>query len=989
MKKFKIILLTGMALIFSFCSLKMPNESDFPTWNLNLDVPLLNQTITIDDLLTDSLITKIPYGTAGDSIFAFEDEIDIDEVRVGNQLNIDDINQSIQQGVDDVTIAENQEEHSSAFDEVGVDPVTNAVNNTIGDISLDDTDIEATDPIKFSDIITLSVPEGNSAPIAQSTAFTQIDRQITFDDFDQANFKDGILEVSIQNDLVIELGAPVYVRLLDASLNPIVGTDSDTAKAVWLQGITSGNSSVQTINLDNKNLPGTITVRVSGVVCGSGATTVTNNAATRNSSFVVNVQARDLIVSSALAIIPEQTIDTTSTITLDADEPNKVQKAVIKDGHLKVSVTNQLSVRANLELTVSSLKTVSGGSQQTFVKTIPLTANQTTNQEYSLTDNILEMDLTSPGIAQEVDYSYVIRTIPTDPDKVTIASTDLVDVDIDMYGATPASEITFKEILGIVEPQNIVDNGEINTDSDAEIRNAQIASGEMTLVIDNRINKSSGGIPHLVLDFPELFTPSSAPLTIESDMPAGQTTISYPLTNCSIRPLSQSVSADSVRQYITYNSLVTTPSGELAEYNLMDSIDIDINISEMIFSSVTGLFNQDAIVTKDTITLEENTKISTAQIANGNLVMTFVNNMGVIADVKLTINEIKHRTTNSPLVHIVRLPSGSQPKIETIPLDDYNIVLPFTDLNTNQEIHYTSRVSIPSDEEMTITFDRKIDVDVHLTEMEFASVNGYIDTVEVDIGTSENEVNAFPEEFSGINLQTVEMVIDFETNIGVPVELNLFIKSYNEQGDTVRREVHQVITDNPRVIIPQAEELINIKPKNIVTSGYALVGGTGQVDTMQYVRGVMSISVPMEMEVTEGAKMEFEPEIVEDENLEIIESATLYADIENDLEIGGDLILLAARDTLFFEDGSIDKPDTLAIIRIHPDSTFLEIVELGEEQMALFEDSVYVKTQFNLKGRTDNDGNPIPSRFMTGDEMKMLLYGTIKGLVDFADKDEE
>jgi len=989
MKKFKVFLLTGMAFIFSFCSLKMPNESDFPTWNVDLNVPLLNRIITVDDLMQDSLITKLPYGMAGDSIFAFEEEINIDEVRVGNKLNIDDITQSIQQGVDDVTIAESQEEHSSTFDEIGVDPVTSTINNTIGDIYLDDTEIETTDPIKFSDIITLSVPEGNSATVAQSTAFTQIDRPITFEDFDQANFKDGILEVTIQNDLVIELGAPVYVSLLDASLNPIIGTDNDTAKAVWTQGLVSGNSSVKTINLDNKNLPGTIIVRVSGVVCGSAAATVTNNDATRNSSFVVAVQAKNLTVSSALAVVPEQTIDTTSTIVLAADEPNKVQTAVIKEGHLLVNVNNHLPVSANLELTVISLKTVAGGNQQTFVKTIPLAANQITDQEFSLTDHILEMDLTSPGVAQVVDYSYIIRTVPTDPNKVTIASSDQVEVDIDMYGAIPDSEITFKEILGIVEPQNITDDGEINTSSDAEISTAQIASGEMILSIENRINQSSGGIPHLVLNFPELQTSSGTPLSIETDIPAGQTAINYDLNACSIQPLSEQVETDSVRQYITYNSLVTTPSGELAEYNLMDSINVDINISEMTFSSVTGYFEQDAIVTKDTITLEENTKISTARIANGNLVMTFVNNMGVIADVKLTINEIKHRTINSPLVHIVPLPSGSQPIIETIPLDDYNIVLPFTDLNTNQEIHYTSRVSIPSDQEMTITFDRKIDVDVQLTEMEFTNVSGYIDTVEVDIGTSEHEINAFPEEFSGVNLQTVEMVIDFNTNIGVPVELNLFIKSYNEKGDTVRREIHQVITDNPNIIIPDAEELINIKPSNIVTSGYALVGGTGQVDTMQYVRGIMTISVPLEMEVTDEAKMEFEPELVKDDIPEIIEGATLYADIENDLEIGGNLILLTAKDTLLFEEGSIDLPDTIAMIRIFPDSSFLEVVELGEEQTALFDDSIYVKTQFKLTGRTDNTGNPITSRFMKGDEMKILLYGTIKGLIDIADREEE
>ncbi|HRU93390.1 MAG TPA: hypothetical protein P5268_10235, partial [Candidatus Marinimicrobia bacterium] len=106
-------------------------------------------------------------------------------------------------------------------------------------------------------------------------------------------------------------------------------------------------------------------------------------------------------------------------------------------------------------------------------------------------------------------------------------------------------------------------------------------------------------------------------------------------------------------------------------------------------------------------------------------------------------------------------------------------------------------------------------------------------------------------------------------------------------------------------------------------------------------------------------------------------------------EIGGKLILLAAQDTLLFDIVQPYGPDTLAVINVHPDSSFREVVELGEKQVALFQDSVYVKTQFNLVGRTDGAGNPIPSRFMKGDELKILLYGTINGLIDFADRKEE
>ncbi|HPC35990.1 MAG TPA: hypothetical protein P5268_00250 [Candidatus Marinimicrobia bacterium] len=984
MQKFKIIIIAGVAFLFSFCDLKIPSESDYPTWSVSLNVPLLNETVTVNDLLEDSLIVKLPYGTTGDSIFAYEDQIPIEEVRVGNKLNIDDITQSIEQGVDEVNIAESEKKYSSGFSQVGVKPVSEQNKNIIGDIQLDDSDVESTTPILFSEIVDMSgIADGASTTIAKSTPFPTKDRQITFNNFANANFIGGILEINIRNNLVVELGAPIYVRLLDASSNPIVGTDGDSAKAVWTEGLSSGNSSKKTIDLTNKTLPGTIIVQVSGVICGSAATNVTKNTTTLNSSFVVEVQAKEITASSATAIVPEQTIDTTGTIEFAGDEPNKVETAVIKDGHLKINIQNNLPVSANLELTIPSLKTTSGGSN--FYQVIPMAANQTVNQEYSLTDNKLEMDITK----QEVNYSYIVRTIPTDPQMVNISSTDQVDVNIDMYGKDSESDITFSEIRGIVEPQNVKDSGEINTASDARISTAQISSGGMTFSIENNINEGTSGIPHLILEFPELVSTAGTPVTVESDLPAGQTEINYDLSNCTIQPLSEQVTVDSVRQYITYNSLVTTSSGEIAEYNLMDSIKVDINVSEMTFSSVTGYFDQEAIVANEVLELEDKTKLETAQISNGNLILTFVNNIGVVADVHFTISEIVHRTDRSPLNRIIHLPSSSQPVIETIPLDEYNIKLPFTDLNTNQKIHYTSRVSIPSDREMTITFAQKINVDVQLTEMEFSQVSGYIDTVRVDIEPTENEVNALPEGFDGINLKNVEMVIDFNTNIGVPVELHLFISSFNEKGGSVNREIHQVITENPRVVIPDAEELINIKPKKIVTSGYALVGGTGQVDTAQYVGGNMYISVPFEMEVTEGAKMKFDPSLVKEDIPEEIEMAILYAEVENGFEIGGKLILLAAQDTLLFDAAPPYGADTLAVINVYPDSTFREVVELGEKQTALFQDSVYVKTQFNLVGRTDDAGNPIPSRFMKDDKLKILLYGTINGLIDFADRKEK
>ena len=79
--------------------MKLPQESDMPSWTINLEIPLMETTVTAADLLEDSTFVGVPWGTSGDSIFAYQDETEIEKVEVGDQLNIDDIHQSFSQWI--------------------------------------------------------------------------------------------------------------------------------------------------------------------------------------------------------------------------------------------------------------------------------------------------------------------------------------------------------------------------------------------------------------------------------------------------------------------------------------------------------------------------------------------------------------------------------------------------------------------------------------------------------------------------------------------------------------------------------------------------------------------------------------------------------------------------------------------------------------------------------------------------------------------------
>jgi len=957
--------------------MKMPEESDLPSWSVTLEIPLLEKTITLDELLDDSLIVGIPYGTSGDSIYAYEDEVEIEKVEVGKQLNIGDIEQSFTQSVDDVTVDGSTKHYSSQLEEVGVDPVGENVSSELGKISLNNTDSDSTDPILLIDIIDLSgVSEGETATISKETSFPTIYREITFNNFSNAEFTSGELVINIVNNLVIELGAPVTIRLLDADSSVIYGSDGDSAKAEWTPGIQPSYSAREKIPLTGKTLPGTVIIKITGVVCGSGPQDIENKETTINSSFVVHVQANDLEVSSAEAIIPEQTVDTTGVISL-AESDNKVQIAKIKEGTLAINITNNLPIDANLNLTISSIDVSEDVGIQAFHKIIPLMANQSSNNAYSLTDNLLVMDVND----QKVEYSYQIITIDTDPNRVLVSETDGVVVDISLYGGNPGEEITFSAFEGKVSQDPIIEEGEINVTSGSKITSANVSSGSMTIRIRNNVNLTDIGIPHLTFNIPEFLDPSGSPIHEVRNIEPVETQITIVLDDYTLVPNTVYVTSDSFTQNITYSTEVTIPSNEIASYNLLDSIIVNIVVTELSFKEVTGYFSQDAIVEDDVIELEEETKVEYAKINNGELVLSIENNIGVIAEINFSIDEF---TKNDiALNQSLMLTADTEPIDTVISLKGYDINLPLDD----QKIHYHSTVSLPSDEAMTLTFGNEINVEVQLKDLAFSRVTGYIDTVIVDIDSVEQEIDALPEELEGINLTNVDIILDFDTNIGVPVELNLMLISFNDKGDTSSSEVHQNIISNPRVVIPNAADLINIKPKKIIAYGSASVGGTGTVSTDQYVGGTMYITVPMEMEILENAEINISPNLVKEDIPNELESIKLYSKMDNKFEFGGDLEVLAAKDTVYFEDGSAISPDTLAIFHLLPDSSFTDVMYLGESKFLLFQDSLYVKAKVKLLGLRDENGNIIPSQLLKSDSLFIQLYGSIKGLIDLKEND--
>ncbi len=976
MKTLKITVLAGAVAMLAGC-MDINRNPSLPQWEVEVDAPITKVLVKAEDIIPeDSLIHKEAIVGEDGFQYVFKDTVDIEEQEVGDQLKMDAISpQTISQSVDDVTVEGTNKKFISEFDTVGVDPITNSTLSELGNIELNDTDPASTPEITMTEVFPALPDDGQSYTIPQGTDFDPIDKDIEFTDFSSATFVDGELEVKIVNSLVVELGYPIQVELLKTDLTPI----GSGLVATWNTGVMPGDSSSRFIDLSGETLPGNITVRVSGKIAGSGDASGVVDESVRNSFFVIKSQARNLVVSQATAIVPEQVIDTTSSITLAAEEKNKVQRAVIKEGNLGISIQNDLPVDAVIDLQVSSLdETPDQTGVQPFARTINVPENQNTDVTYDINDMALVMDVSD----QTVYYSYEIRTEDTSPNKVPLSKNDDFLVDMNIYGVSPSEQITFKRITGIVESQDITEIGEIDVSSDSEIHEAYISQGSITIEVDNQINLTNTALPNLVLDMPDFFDLSGVPIREERELGPGLTTIVIPLADHTLVPQSQ-ISGSELEQYITYQSRVTTPPDELGSYDVTDSIRVNIQVTKLKFSEVTGKFSQEAMVTDSVITLDDDNKLDMAVLQEGNLNLLFTNNIGVIADVIFRLPELLK--DEQPFREVIHLSDDTAPQEFVIPLDGYVLDLNYVSPDVDQQIAYRSTISLPDDSVMTLSLNQEIGVDVELTDMTFSEVSGYIDTVTVDIDPIEQSITSLPEEMKNVDFADVTIQVVFDSQIDVPVYLDLNITSENEEGETVNVFVSQNITDNPVVDIPNAKDLINIFPNKISASGQALVVGEGTVRQTDVVKGELFLSAPLAFEIGDSVFVELNVEEMDSTDIpKEFKSAVLNAKVDNLFKFGAEVTVLGSPDSNYLK--IPDHPDVLQIAHLDVDAadTSLQVLEMDEDIVEFLKTGGYMKTDVRLKGPEDGS----TSRLLTTDSLTVDLYGTFKALIGAEDEEE-
>lgn len=298
--------------------------------------------------------------------------------------------------------------------------------------------------------------------------------------------------------------------------------------------------------------------------------------------------------------------------------------------------------------------------------------------------------------------------------------------------------------------------------------------------------------------------------------------------------------------------------------------------------------------------------------------------------------------------------------------------------NTNDSI-YVFNVSTPHD--------------IFVPSYIITKVGNSVVPIPVPVADYDLEIPTLPDELDGINFVDVDLTLEvdlsqFNVSLADSVIVNtLILTAMNDDGDIATATItNQDILIDSVLVIDDPKDLINIRSEIVTISGDITIYPSDQEGEWvpdQIIVLTSNLHAPLILEITETATFSTPPEKVEIEvDNQIFEKITIFAEIDNQMEIGGKLQILVSPDTMNFEENSPIAPDVLLSFNLLPNQFQVETIELGQDKFDLFADSTYMKVLLNLIGNTDAQGNIIPTRFFTNDSIKVLLYSSAEILID-------
>ncbi len=427
-----ILILLAAITLLGGCEI---NKPEMPTFDTSLTIPLGVERIDILDAVEDEDFLII----GDDGGLSFFIDGDPDTMDFDFELSADIGSQTIEQGLGN-------------FELSAIDPMTYAFE--LGQIWA---------PADGATDVLTVVP---AFPIDVLSSAQDIP------DIESATMTSGTISLTLTNGLPVPVSAASGADQLQISLeDPVSG--AVVALFVFPE-VPAGGASVQTFDLAGTTLPGDIRVRMLGGSQGSSGLVVNVNG---TDSIEIEAQFTNLVVSSAEAVIGQQTFATSFETELPADY--ELEMAVISSGSVQLDVTNGMPVPCQAVMTWNKLQDLSSAPLSVV---FDLAAGQSISQMVDFSGYILSSSgdpITS--LVADVD----ITTPGSEGSSVTLSAGD--GLTADLMGGT----ISFNSVTGLVPNYSVpIDPILEEIDLPDEMDGLELVAASMVMHVTN-----SAGLP--------------------------------------------------------------------------------------------------------------------------------------------------------------------------------------------------------------------------------------------------------------------------------------------------------------------------------------------------------------------------------------------------------------------------------------------------------------------------------------------------------------
>ncbi|MFQ5629165.1 MAG: hypothetical protein ACE5I1_10430 [bacterium] len=421
------ILLTGVS------SCDLPPSPVAPTWELEINVPLLNKSYNILNEVVDKT-DEITADSLNNLFFEFESEIDT--FSVGDQLKIDGMSESFSQSLGSFSI-ESLEQTTMSVTLREIFPQAGQLNGLTVPVPAFQFDIENK---KFN----------------------------SFDNFQWAEIERGIIRLKVVNNLSIDLGKPINLELRDGATNALITT-------VEVPDFVSKNGGeyLTALDLSGKRITNDFSISLRGGSPGS-AVPVQVNA---DDGFAIDISLDDFEVKSAAAKIGRQTISQSNELAM-ADSVI-VESAKIRQGTIAVNISGTFPIDTQIEFKVPNFVNATGETLQVSIASLQ-------NEPMPLRLDLSGYTFKSTGTDfgdQKVAFWWELATLQQ-PDEISVLkSSDFLSANFVL------SELRFDEVKGKFNSKKIeIPAQTFTVEIPEQVESITFEDASLQLTLNNSIN---------------------------------------------------------------------------------------------------------------------------------------------------------------------------------------------------------------------------------------------------------------------------------------------------------------------------------------------------------------------------------------------------------------------------------------------------------------------------------------------------------------------